>query len=135
MKKLIVSILVSSVVLLVLSFLMIYGSIYFIPDITSEYLSPVFRSAGKFDWMYFSHPFILSIALKWFWERYKNIFVGNLVLKALEVALVYGVVAMIPVLWLTFSAIDVSLTMIFTWLVYGFIQAFAAGVIFAKLNP
>ena len=135
MKKLIISILVSTVVLLLLSFGMLYFSIYFFPDISSEYLSPVFRSAGKIDWMYFAHPLVLSIALKWFWERYKNIFTGNVFLKGLEVALVYGVVAMIPVLWLTFSAIDISLKMVLTWLLYGFIQSFAAGIVFAKLNP
>jgi hypothetical protein len=85
--------------------------------------------------MYFVHPLVLSIALKWFWERYKGIFHGNVFIKALEVALVYGVVALIPVLWLTFSAIDVSIQMILTWLLYGFLQSFAAGIVFAKLNP
>lgn len=135
MKKLIVSILISTVLLLVLSFVMLYISIHFFPGISAEYLSPVFRSAGRVDWMYFIHPLILSIALKWFWERYKSMLTGNLLLKALEVALVYGVVALIPVLWITFSAIDVSLKMIATWLLYGFIQSFAAGLVFAKLNP
>ena len=135
MKKLIVSILVSTAILFVLSFVMLYCSIYFFPNLSSEYLSPVFRSAGKIDWMYFAHPFVLSIALKWFWERYKSIFTGNIFLKGLEVALVYGVVAMIPVLWLTFSVIDISFKMILTWLLYGFIQSFAAGIVFAKLNP
>jgi uncharacterized membrane protein len=135
MKKLILSILVSTILLLLLSFGMLYISISFFPDLSSEYLSPVFRSAGRVDWMYFVHPLVLSIALKWFWERYKNILTGNIFLKALEVALVYGVVALIPVLWITFSAIDVSLKMISTWLLYGFIQSFAAGIVFAKLNP
>ena len=135
MKKLVLSILVSTAILLVLSFVMLYCSIYFFPNLSSEYLSPVFRSAGKVDWMYFAHPLVLSIALKWFWERYKNILTGNIFLKAFEVALVYGVVAMIPVLWLTFSAIDISFKMVLTWLLYGFIQSFAAGMVFAKLNP
>ncbi|HEU4609811.1 MAG TPA: hypothetical protein VFS31_16945, partial [Chitinophagaceae bacterium] len=72
---------------------------------------------------------------KWFWERYKDLFSGPLLVKALEVALVYVIVALLPVLWLTFSAIDVSFAMILTWLLYGFIQAFAAGIVFAKLNP
>jgi len=135
MKKVIISVLISTVVLLLLSFAMLYFSIYFFPALSEEYFSPVFRSAGKLDWMYFVHPLVLSIALKWFWERYKNIFKGNILLKAIEVALVYGVVAMIPVLWMTFSAMDISLKMSLTWLLYGFIQSFAAGIVFAKLNP
>jgi hypothetical protein len=114
---------------------MFYLSVYFFPAVTQEYLSSVFRTSGRTDWLYYAHPFILSIALKWFWERYKGIFVGSYILRAVEVALVYGIVALIPVLWLTFSAIDISFQMVLTWLIYGFIQAFAAGIVFARLNP
>ena len=39
------------------------------------------------------------------------------------------------ILWLTFNAIDVSFKMTLTWFIYGILQAFAAGVVFAKLNP
>ena len=127
MKKVILSIFISSVILTIMSYVMLKLSIYLFPGITMEYLSPVFRSAGKMDWLYYVHPVIISIALKWFWERYKW--------RAFEVALVYGIVAMVPVLWLTFSAIDVSVQMILTWLLYGFIQAFCAGIVFAKMNP
>jgi hypothetical protein len=134
-QKVVLSVLLSGVVLLLLSAAMFMASARFFPAVTQEYLSSVFRTAGKTDWMYYAHPFIVSIALKWFWERYKAILKGSLLLRALEVALVYGVVALLPVLWLTFSAIDVSLTMVVTWLLYGLIQAFAAGLIFAKLNP
>jgi len=134
-RKVIVSVLVSGMVLLALSFIMFYGSVYFFPSVTEQYLSTVFRNSGKADWLYYAHPFILSISLKWFWERYKDIFNGPLLLRAIEVALVYGIVALLPVLWLTFSVIDVSLTMVLTWLLYGLIQSFAAGIVFAKLNP
>ena len=134
-KKVVLSILLSGVVLLLLSAVMFYAGARFLPAVTQEYLSSVFRTAGKTDWMYYSHPFIVSIALKWFWERYKAICKGSLILRALEVALVYGIVALVPVLWLTFSVIDVSLLMVGTWLVYGLVQAFTAGLIFAKLNP
>lgn len=135
MKKVILSIFISSVILTIMSFVMLKLSIYLFPGITMEYLSPVFRSAGKMDWLYYVHPVIISIALKWFWERYKSIFEGHFIWRAFEVALVYGIVAMVPVLWLTFSAIDVSVQMILTWLLYGFIQAFCAGIVFAKMNP
>lgn len=134
-KRVVLSILLSGIVLLLLSAVMFYAGARFFPAVTQEYLSSVFRTAGKTDWMYYSHPFIVSIALKWFWERYKAICKGSLILRALEVALVYGIVALVPVLWLTFSAIDVSLSMVGTWLVYGLVEAFTAGLIFAKLNP
>lgn len=121
--------------MLVLGLGMLYAGIYFFPKIADEYFSPVFRKAGETDWTFYVHPFILAIALKWFWERYKGILKGGVVLRAIEVALVYGIVALLPILWLTFSAIDVSLKMIITWFIYGLVQAFAAGIVFAKLNP
>jgi hypothetical protein len=136
LKRVVLSVLLSGIILLLLGAIMFFVGAQFLPGVTQQYFSSVFRSsAGNTDWMYYADPFIVSIALKWFWERYKAILKGSLFLKALEIALVYGVVALLPVLWLTFSAIDVSLAMVITWLFYGLVQAFAAGVIFAMLNP
>lgn len=135
MKKVLTTLIISSIVLLLMSFLMMKLSFYLFPEVTMEYLSPVFRTAGKMDWMFYAHPFVISVALLWFWERYKSILKGNFILRALELSLVYCIVAMIPVLWLTFSAIDVSGLMVATWILYGFIQAFAAGLVFAKFHP
>ena len=135
MKKIIIAVASSTIVLSVLGVSMVYGAIYFFPQLMEEYFSPAFRPSGGADWLFYAHPLILSIALKWFWERYKNIFKGSLALRALEVALVYSIVALLPVLWLTFSAIDISFAMILTWLGYGLVQSFAAGMVFAKLNP
>ena len=121
--------------MLLLGIGMVYAGIYFFPRIADEYFSPVFRRAGEADWTFYVHPFILAIALKWVWERDKGILKGGMILRALEVALVYGIVALLPILWLTFSAIDVSVKMTITWFIYGLVQAFAAGLVFARLNP
>lgn len=135
MKKVALAVVAAGVLLLVLSFGMLYFSIHFLPQLTNEYFSPVFRSSGQTDWMFYLHPFIMAFALKWFWERYKGLFSGGIFIRALEVALVYAIVAMLPVFWLTFSAIDISIQMVATWFVYGFVQAFVAGLLFAKINP
>jgi hypothetical protein len=135
MKKALSTSFIAGIVLFIFSYAMIYLSIRLFPNLAEEYYGPAFRISGNKDWMFYVHPFVLSFGLKWFWERYKGLFDGNLVLRALEVALVYGLVAMIPVLWLTFSAIQVSLAMAITWLLYGIAQAFIAGLIFARFNP
>jgi hypothetical protein len=135
MRKEILPVVICGIVLLMLSLIMFFASAYILPAVTQEYLSSVFRTSGTNDWLYYTHPFVLSIALKWLWERYKNIFKGSVVLRAAEVAMVYCILAMVPLLWLTFSVIDVSLIMVLTWLLYGLVQAFAAGIVFAKLNP
>ncbi|MFZ9660280.1 MAG: hypothetical protein ACO29O_00265 [Chitinophagaceae bacterium] len=136
MKKTITASLAAGFILLFFSLGTMYLLITVFPKIAEEYFSPVFRwsSAGT-DWMFYTHPFVLSFALKWFWERYKEIFKGGVILRAIEVALVYGIVALLPVLWLTFSAIDISVLMVGSWLGYGVVQAFIAGLIFAKINP
>src|SRR4030095_5386663 len=135
MNKALIAWFVAGIVMLVLGAGMLYGGIYFLPRIADEYFSPVFRRAGEADWTFFVHPFILAFALTWFWERYKAIFKVGVLFRALEVALVYSIVALLPILWLTFSATDVSLKMIITWFIYGLVQSFAAGIVFAKLNP
>lgn len=136
MKKAISAVLVSGVILLLVGFALLYAMVAIFPQQAQEYFSPVFRwsNAGT-DWMFYAHPFVLSIALKWFWERYKEILPGGKFMKALELAFVYGIVAMLPVLWLTFSAIDISALMVLSWLGYGILQAFVAGLVFATLNP
>ncbi len=135
MKKIIIAVATSTIVLSILGAAMLFGAIKVFPKLMEEYFSPVFRPSGQKDWLFYAHPLILSIALKWFWERYKSIFHGSVLFRALEVALVYFIVALLPVLWLTFSAIDISLPMMLTWMVYGLVQSFAAGIVFAKLNP
>lgn len=135
MKKNITAILLAGFLVLIASMGMLYIAIFFFPNLMEEYYNVVFRASSfETDWLFYAHPFVLSAALKWFWERYKDLFTGSAWLRALEVAIVYGVVAMLPVLWLTFSAIDISFFMISTWLVYGIIQAFIAATVFAKLS-
>jgi len=136
MKKAASAVIASSIILLLVSFGLLYAMIAIFPKVAEEYFSPVFRwSDAGTDWMFYVHPLVLSIALKWFWERYKEILPGGTIMKALELAFVYGIVAMLPVLWLTFSAIDISAVMVLSWLAYGILQAFVAGLVFATLNP
>ena len=136
MKKILIAGFTAGFVLLLVSLGLMFMVIKIIPTLAEEYFSPVFRwSSAETDWMFYVHPFILSFSLKWFWERYKDIFKGSDLVRAFEVALVYGIIAMLPVLWLTYSSIDISLGMVLTWLGYGILQAFIAGYIFSKLNP
>jgi hypothetical protein len=136
MKKTASPILIAGFLVLLVSVTMLYTIIYFLPSVMEEYYNPVFRSSSfATDWLFYGHPFVLSISLYWFWDRFKTFFDGSLVWKAFEIALAYGIIAMLPVLWLTFSAIDISFIMVGTWLAYGILQAFVAGLVFAKMNP
>jgi hypothetical protein len=136
MKKAITSILIAGIAVLAVSMILLYAVIYMMPGVMEEYYNDVFRSTSfQTDWMFYVHPFVLSISLYWFWDRFKEKLGGSWVVRAVEIALVYCVVAMLPVLWLTFSAINISFAMVITWLGFGALQAFVAGLVFAKQNP
>jgi hypothetical protein len=136
MKNSFVSIFLAGALVLVASLAALYSFIYLLPSVMEEYYNPVFRSSSfKTDWLFYAHPFILSASLFWFWDRFKTFFNGSFIWRAFEIAIAYGIIAMVPVLWLTFSAIDISFIMVFTWLIYGIMQAFIAGLVFAKQNP
>jgi hypothetical protein len=136
MKKALIAGFTAGIVLLVMSLALFFLQVKVFPDLANLYWSDMFRwSDASTDWMFYAHPFIVSFALKWFWERYKDVFTGGSILKAFEVSLVYGIIAMVPVLWMTYSAMNIPLILVLTWLVYGVLQAFVAGLVFSLLNP
>lgn len=136
MKKLIYPGFVAGVVLLVLSIVVLYGSVYIFPQIAEQYYNPIFSDAGgKRNFLFYVHPFILSFALAWFWDRFKGDFKGIFVIRGLELGLVYAVIAILPSMVMIFSAIKVSVGMVATWTVYGIMQGVVAGLVFAKTNP
>lgn len=135
MKSYLIPGLLSGFILLGLSVALLFMLVSFMPHLAEEYYNPVFRSEDDRNWMFYAHPFILSFALAWFWHRFKVKFKGNWVMRGLELGVVYIIVAILPTMWLTFSAIDVNSSMVLTWIGYGFFQSVVAGWLFAKTNP
>lgn len=135
MKKIILSGFVAGLALLAFSYGVLFFTIRFFSQLVEEYYNPVFWPGNDRAILFFLHPFILSFALAWFWERFKKMFSGALWLRGVEMGIVYAVIATLPSMWITFSAIYVSLTMILSWFAYGVVQAVVAGLIFAKINP
>jgi hypothetical protein len=135
MKKILISGLLTGCILFVLSYGGLLLSVRFFPALFAEYNNPLFNSDGNRDLLFYLHAFIFSLALSWFWDRFKSLFHGALLVRGLELGLVYTLVALLPVMWISFSALDVTLVMVFSWLVYGFIQAIIAGIVLARLNP
>ena len=135
MKKIILSGVVSGIVLLVLSVLMLNAAIMMFPLTFEEYYNDTFNSNGERDIFFYIHPFVLGLALAWFWHRFKVQFKGNFLVRGLELGVVFAIVAILPVMWITYSAISVSFIVVGTWFVYGVVQASIAGMVFSKLNP
>lgn len=135
MKKFLIKGVVAGAVLLVLSYAALYLLVTFFPDLAELYYDPVFSLDGEKEILYFLHPFILSFALAWFWRRFKSLFHGSFWWRGIEMGLVYGLIATLPSMWITFSSLSVSISLVFTWFLYGVFQATIVGIIYAKMSP
>jgi len=135
MKKIFISGSITGVVLVIFSLIALYATIWLLPNVALEYYDTAFRSNGRGNILYYLHPFILSLALAWFWERFKGVFRGNSMMRGIEFGLVYFIVAILPFMWITYSAMSITLAVVLTWCAYGFIQALIAGLMFERLNP
>lgn len=135
MKKVFLSGLIAGVVLFVVSYGGLYLAIKFLPGLFVTYNNPLFNSDGSRDLLFYLHAFIIAIALSWFWERFKSLFRGHFVLRGMEFGLMYALLALLPVMWITFSSLDITITMVASWFLYGLFQSVVAGILFAKINP
>ena len=135
MKKVFTSGLIAGIILFIVSYGGLFLAIRYVPILFVAYNNPLFKSDGSRDILFYTHAFIISFALSWFWERFKGLFHGPFLLRGLEFGIVYGLVGLLPVMWITFSSLDITLVMVGSWFVYGLFQSITAGIIFAKINP
>jgi hypothetical protein len=135
MKKIIVVGLLTGVVLLILSILGLYLTIWFFPGLAAQYYDPAFDTGPDKYLLYYVHPFVIALALSWFWDRFKTLLTGSFLTRGIEFGVIYTLIAILPALWLTYSAISVSLAIVATWLVFGLFQGLIAGLVFEKMNP
>lgn len=135
MQKFLIKGLLAGAVLLGFSYAALYMVVAFFPNLAEQYYDPVFSFEGEKGMLYLAHPFILSFALAWFWRRFKSLFHGPFWWRGIEMGLVYGLIATLPAMWITYSSMSVSLSLAFSWLLYGVVQAMVVGIIFAKISP
>ncbi|TNE70943.1 hypothetical protein EP331_10835 [bacterium] len=135
MKIFITKSLLAGVLLLALNFIGLYATVYLFPSVAEQYYSPTFDMDGYKGYLFMLHPFVLSFALAWFWQRSKQLFKGSFIVRGLELGLVYGLVAVLPSMWMILSAFDVTVAVVVTWLIHGIIQGSLVGMIYAKINP
>lgn len=135
MKKVIIPGVIAGFVLLAFSYGALYLLVTLLPSLAEQYYNPVFSQEGDKTIMYFLHPFVLSFALAWFWERFKGQFEGSWLLRGLELGVVYAIVASLPAMWITFSSLALSFQLVVSWFAYSTVQAAVVGLIYAKMNP
>ena len=86
-------------------------------------------------WVIFIYPFFLGIALAWIWDKTKTLLKGNSSSRAIRFAYAYWIVVVVPAMIMIYSCMPVSLPIILSWTVSGFLYGLIAGYIFVKLNP
>ena len=122
MKKVLFSGIVAGISLFIISYGGLILAIKFVPELFVVYNNPLFNSDGSRDVLFYLHAFIISFALSWFWERFKSLFGGNFLLRGIEFGFVYAIVSLLPVMWITFSSLDITIVMVLSWFFYGFLQ-------------
>lgn len=137
MKKILVLGLLAGIILFIVSYGGLYLAVKFFPQLFIESYAnnPLINSDGIKGYLFFTHAFIISFALSWFWDRFKNLLKGNFLMRGAEFGLIYAMVCLLPIMWITYSALDVTVAMVFSWLLYGTFQAIVAGIVFARINP
>ena len=135
MKKIIIPGLVAGFSLLVLSVAGLYATIWLFPGIAQQYFDPAFDMQSSRVMIYYLHPFIIAIALSFFWGRFKPVLTGSFFTRGIEFGLIYAMVAVFPMMWLIYGAMSVSIEMLATWFILAVLQGLIAGLIFEKLNP
>ena len=135
MKKILTSGLIAGVVLLLLSFLGLHLTTWLFPNLTAEYFNPVFEGQRDRYLLYYLHPFIISLALSWFWARFKGLLSGSFISLGIEFGVIYVLIAIFPMMWLIYSSMNLSVTMVASWLAFALVQGIVAGLIFEKTNP
>lgn len=126
--------LIAGAALFLASFGSLYAAINLKPDLFVDYINPIFNSDGSRDVYFYMHPFVLSFALAVLWNRFRRFLPGGIFVKGVEFGLMYALVGLIPVMWITYSAIDVDFVIVSTWMLYGFSQATLCGIVFALLD-
>ena len=135
MKKILITGLIAGCVLFILSYGGLFLGVRYFPALCVDYNNPLFNSDGGRDVLFYMHAFIISFALSWFWDRFKTLFKGTFIMRGLEFGFVYSIIALLPVMWISFSSLDINVIMVISWFLYGLAQAIIAGLVFAKVNP
>lgn len=118
----------------IMSYGVLYISIHLFPSLFVDYFDPIFSSDGSRDLLFYLHPFILSAALAYIWPYIQPSLKGSYVRQGISFGFKYGFVSLLPVLWMTFSAMEITLIMVISWWIYGIFQASIGGIVCAYLH-
>lgn len=106
------------------------------PSVIKEYENTTLFRAMEDPLMmlFYLSPFVLAFALAWVWDKTKGLFTGTLWKNAFSIAGAYFFVSTVPGMLITYSCFQVSLAMVLSWTISGFIQAYVGFLIIGRMN-
>lgn len=134
MKKIVVPGFIAGVAMLVAWIVVNWVLGFTVPSLASQYQNPaLFRPwSDPLMNLIFLQPFVLGIILAWVWGKTKGLFTERDVWKrGLNFGIAYWIIT-IPGMFISYSTFPVSLVMVISWSLSGFVQAVVAGWVFAK---
>jgi len=135
MNKIIISGVVAGIALLLVGIFGLYSTIWFFPALASQYFDPAFAFQSSRNMVFYLHPFVIGMALSWFWSFTKGSLTGAFLVRGLKFGVMYALIATFPMMWLIYSSLSVSLGLVATWLALGLLQGIVAGLVFEFTNP
>lgn len=128
--------LIIGIVNLIIGILLNFGVHSLFPTLGAEYQNPaIFRPwQDPLMMAFFAYPFIFGFIAVYFWNMIGRNFTGSETQKAFQFAKLYFIIATIPGMFATYTSFQVSFLMILNWAIVGFIDAYIAGYILAKLK-
>ncbi len=137
MNKILVQGLITGVAMLLVSLVFSFSAGFIFPSLTAEYVNEaIFRPwSDPLMQMFFAYPFVLGIILAFVWDKVKNSVAGKTITsRGLNFGLIYFMATTMPGMFITYSSFQVSLVLVMSWTLSGFIEAVVAGWVLAKLN-
>ena len=107
-----------------------------IPSLALEYQNPaLFRPwTDPLMTLFFAYPFIFGLVSAYLWSLVGKGFKGSDSSKAFQFAKTYFFIATIPGMFMSYTSFQVSFLMVLSWTVTGFVEAYVAGYILARMN-
>ena len=104
------------------------------PQLSSEYQgSGLFRPwSDPLMSLYFAYPFIAGAVFIYLWGILGKSLKGDAWRRGFNFAKVYFLLATVPGMFITYTSMKVSILMIATWMVIGFLEAYIGGWLLAN---
>jgi hypothetical protein len=78
--------------------------------------------------------FFTGIAFAWAWDKIKEHFKGSVFSRGIKFGMVFGLLFTIPGMIMTLAFFQVTVLMVITWTISGFVNCCIPGWIYAKMN-